>query len=170
MRCIPILTVALALAGSGCGYMVGGAYPPEVRTVAVPIFESNALRRGVEFQLTEAVQDQIKMRTPFLIAKEPYADTRLTGRIVAVDKRNLTISPLDQGREIQLDYAVEVTWEDLETGRILQQRNITLAPDVVQLVAQSEFAPELGQSYATATQEAVDRLARQIVDMMEAPW
>lgn len=165
-RLIPSLALLLV----GCGYMIGGAYPPEVRTVAVPIFESDSNRRGIELQLTEAVQHQIKTRTPFLIAKQPYADTILTGRIVSADKRMLTISPLDLPRELQLDLAIHVTWEDARTGRILQERNLPLDPDTVHLVAQAEFAPELGQSLATASQEAVDRLAIRIVDMMESPW
>ncbi len=169
-RALGLLLLVQSTSLSGCGYMVGGAYPAEVRTVAVPIFESNSYRRGIEFQLTEAVQKQIKTRTPFLIGKEPYADTKLTGRIIALDKRQLTPSPLDQPRELQLDLAVHVTWEDLRTGRLLQERNIPLDPDVVHLVAQAEFAPEVGQSRETAAQEAVDRLATRIVDMMESPW
>jgi hypothetical protein len=41
---------------------------------------------------------------------------------------------------------------------------------MLQLAAQAEFAPEVGQSLATGDQTAIDRLARNIVDMMEKPW
>src|SRR5215510_4489668 len=72
---------------AGCGYMVGGAYAPEVSTVHVPTFGSDTYRRGFELQLTEAVQKQIQLRTPYRLAKPPEAQTRLEGRIISIDKR-----------------------------------------------------------------------------------
>ena len=48
----------------------GGPYDPQVRTVEVPVFESNSYRRGVDLQLTEAVQKQIQLRTPFRVVKD----------------------------------------------------------------------------------------------------
>jgi hypothetical protein len=41
---------------------------------------------------------------------------------------------------------------------------------VSHLFATGNFAPEVGQSLTTATQQAIDAMARQIVDLMEAPW
>jgi hypothetical protein len=163
---------ALVLTGlcTGCGYMVGGNFQPDVRTVHVPVFQSFSNRRGLEYQLTEAVQKQIKTRTPFRLAKEPHAQTRLTGRIIEMKKNVLGETPQDDPRQLQLRLAVEVTWEDLQTGQILAQQQIPLAPSIRQLVSQSEFAPEVGQSLATGTQQAVDDLATQIVDLMEVPW
>lgn len=164
------LVIACWAVLAGCGYMVGNAHRPDIRTVHVPLFESDADRRGFEFQLTEAVQKEIQQRTAFRLVKEPMADTRLRGRIIDISKRPLTESAFDDPRELQLSFAVQVAWEDLDTNRILAQQNIPLEPQFISLSSQSEFAPEVGQSLATGTQAAIDRLARQIVDMMEAPW
>ena len=41
---------------------------------------------------------------------------------------------------------------------------------MVPLVGRAGFAPEVGQSLATANQQVVNDLAQQIVDMMEMPW
>lgn len=160
----------LALFATGCGYVVGSPYGSEVRSVYVPMFTSVTFRRGLEFQLTEAVQKQIQMRTPYRLLKEPDADTRLTGKIVSDNKSLLGETGFDDARELQLNLVVEVTWEDLRTGQILAQQRVPLSPDVVTLTSQAEFAPEVGQSRATAERAAVDRLARSIVDMMETPW
>lgn len=160
----------LLLLSSGCGYMVGAPYQPHIQSVHVPTFSSSSFRRGVEFELTEAVQKQIQNVSHFRITKEPYADTRLTGRIVHLNKRVLGESALDDPRALQLSLAVQVTWEDLRTGEILEQQDIPIEPDMVHLVATGELAPEIGQSYATGKQQAIDRMARQIVQMMEAPW
>jgi hypothetical protein len=159
-----------ALCASGCGYTVGNAFQGNVRTVYVPIATSEDYRRGTEFQLTEAVLNQIKVRTPFRIAKSESADTKLTMKIKSMRKTVLGTTANNDPRELQVQYAVDVIWEDLRTGRILAQRQVSLEPDVSHLFSTGDFAPEVGQSLATATQEALDKMARQIVDLMEAPW
>ena len=155
---------------SGCGYMVGSPNACDVQTVAVPIFTSDSFRRGFEFQLTEAVKKQIQAQTAFRIAEEPYADTRLTGHIVDIRKGVLSETAFDDPRQLQLTLAVMITWEDLRTGQILAQQQIPLPPDATLLVGQADFAPELGQSLASANQQLMDRLAHDIVGRMEMPW
>jgi hypothetical protein len=159
---------AIALC-TGCGYMVGGAYAPEVTTVHVPTFGSDSYRRGFELQLTEAVQKQIQLRTPYRLAKPPHAQTRLEGRIVSIDKRVENQNRFDDPRELEFAMGIEVRWIDERTGQVLGAREIPFDVQMTQLAAQTSFAPETGQSLATATQQAVDQLARQIVGMMEAP-
>ena len=153
----------------GCGYTIGPAFSPGVRTVAVPIFQADVFRRGIEFQLTEAVQKELKLRG-LRIAEAPYAETRLTGRIVSYNKNMLTESATDDPRELQLNLTAVVTWEDLRTGEILNQQEIPLPPDAMAFTSTAEFAPEIGQSLASANQQLVERLARDIVNKMEMPW
>lgn len=162
-------TLALAPFATGCGYNLGAPYNPEIRTVYVPIFQSKVRRRGYEYQLTEAVQTKIKSRTPFRLAKEEDADTRLLGKITSAEKRVLGLSSGSDARELQMDIVVEVTWEDLRSGEIMQSTAVP-APEIVKLQAQGDFAPEVGQSLATADREAIERLATRIVEMMEMPW
>jgi outer membrane lipopolysaccharide assembly protein LptE/RlpB len=161
---------AAVLAASGCGYTIGNQFQQNVQTVYVPICTTEDFRRGTEFQLTEAVQKQIQERTPFRLAKDDRADTKLTMKIKSIRKTVLGTTAQNDPRELQLQYAVEVVWEDLRTGRILAQNKVSIEPEVTRLFAQSEFAPELGQSLATGTQEAIQKMARQVVEMMEAPW
>lgn len=166
-RCLLTLTMLLL---SGCGYRAGNVYGPEVRTVDVPIFQNDTFRRGLEYQVTEAVHREIQTHTPFRLAKGREADTRLTGRIVEARKNVLGETRQDDPRELQLSLMVRVTWEDLRTGQLLAQQEVPLQPQSIPTVGQAEFAPEIGQSLATATQDATERLARQIVHMMESPW
>lgn len=164
------LLLVVLLWTSGCGYVVGGAYAPDIRSIHVPTFTSDSFRRGVELQLTEEVQKQIQMRTPYRLTRAENADTRLTGHIVEIRKDVLGETRYDDVRELQYSWAVAVTWEDLRSGQVLSQQHIPIGPDTVQLVANAEFAPEVGHSLATATQDAVEDLAQQIVGMMESPW
>ncbi len=168
------VVVAVLLLGamgvSGCGYMVGGGFSPNIRTVHVPTFTSDSFRRGFELQLTEAVQKQIQQRTPYRLTNGPGAETRLTGHIVEIRKDVLGENKYDDARELQFSIALEVRWEDLRTGQILAQQQVPLGNNTAHLIAQADFAPEVGQSLATATQDAVDGLASQVVQMMESPW
>ncbi len=160
----------LLLVLSGCGYTVGNGFSPDIKTVSVPTFENDTNRRGLELQLTEAVQKRIQNGTPYRLARGANADTRLTGRIVQVRKDVLGENANDDPRQLQLSIMVRVTWENLRTGEILAQQEVPIAPESIPLIAQAGFAPELGQSQATATQIVIDQLARQITNMMETPW
>ncbi len=166
--CVGAITLLLVL-GSGCGYMVGQPYNPTVRTVEVPIFETSSHRRGLDTQLTEAVQKQIQLRTPFRLVKDG-GDTKLSGRIVDLRKSVLGETRFDDPRELQINLVLDVVWEDTRSGKVLAQEQYSLAPELVALRSQADFAPEVGQSLATALQQSINQMARQIVGLMESPW
>ena len=133
-RCLAGLSGGAMLALSGCGYTVGAPYATDIRTIHVPTFECNDFRRGFDLQLTEAVHKQIQSRTSYRLAKEPGADTRLTGRIISIDKRVPNQNRFDDPRELELSIGVEVKWEDLRTGQVINQQTIPLEGNVAQLV------------------------------------
>lgn len=45
-----------------------------------------------------------------------------------------------------------------------------LIPPTIRIVATGRMLPELGESYVTAQQKAIDQLATNIISMMEKPW
>jgi hypothetical protein len=170
LRALSSIVCAALFCASGCGYTIGNAFQGNVRSVYVPIATSDDFRRGYEFQLTEAVLNQIKDRTPFRIAKNDAADTKLTMKIKSIRKTVLGTTADNDPRSLQVQFAVDVIWEDMRTGRILAQRQVSLDPEISHLFATGTMSPEVGQSLATATQQAMNSMARQIVDLMEAPW
>jgi len=157
-------------AASGCGYMLGTPTYQGVRTVHVPVFKNTSFRRNVDYLLTEAVQKEIRTRGGYRLDDAETADTILRGRIVEIRKNPLSETRFDDPREIQLMVGAEVTWVDRRSGQILQQRTFPLGSALSQSVSNVSFAPEVGQSLASAQQEAASRLAAQIADMMEVPW
>ena len=165
-----LLSLCLLTATGGCGYTVGSPFSADIRTVYVPTFTTSSNRRGLEYQLTEAVQKQIQERSHFRLANEAEADTILRGRIVDGTKRTLGQTSNSDPRELQLNLQVEIIWENARTGELLRKEQVDIAPEALQMVAQSEFAPEVGQSLASGNREVIDRLARDIVNRMEMPW
>jgi hypothetical protein len=170
-RVVKCLVLALAFTMlHGCGYTVGPAFDGEVQSVYVEIFSTNTFRRTLEIQLTEAIQRQVQTESPLILAKEHNADTKLTGRIVGAKKRALGQTGFDDARQIEADIRIQVSWEDLRTGELLKQQDVDLPTDMINLKTEGVFAPEVGQSLATAHQIAIEKMAREIVQMMEAPW
>jgi len=164
------LVLCVCLLTAGCGYMLGSPNHPGIRAVHVPVFTSESHRRNLEYLLTEAVQREIKQRSEIRLENSPLADTILRGHIVDVRKDSLGETSFDDPRELQLSIGVHVTWEDRRTGRILAEQHFPFQPDVRHEVGEADFAPEVGQSFATAAQTATNRLAYQIVDLLEMPW
>ena len=164
------LGLLLTLANVGCGYTVGKDFRTDIQSVAVPIFENTTNRQGIEYQLTEAVQKEITKRSHYRLSKGLNADTRLTGKIIGFRKDVLGETAQDDPRELQVTLMVQVRWEDLRTGELIAEQEMPLTPEALPITGQSEFSPELGQSLATAMDDALNSMARKIVNLMEVPW
>ncbi len=169
---LALAAVALALFGGCAGYRVGAAslYPPDIQTVYVPIFESESYRRNLGERLTEAVIKEIQLKTPYKVVGTPQADSVLTGKILGDTKRVVVEDTNDQPRETDVNLVVQVSWLDRRGNLVAGQRNVPIPPSVVELGQSGVLIPEYGQSGATAQQQAIQRLARQIVALMETPW
>lgn len=171
---IPALVLLISLTALlGCaGYQLGSQtlYRQDIRSVYVPMFESDSFRRFLGEQLTEAVVKRIEKVTPYKVVSNPGADSVLSGRIVSETKRIVTENAYDDGRDVEATFRVEVSWTD-RSGQVLGQNSaFPLPPSLVVINQSAQFLPEGGQSLGTAQREAIQRLAKQIVDQMEMPW
>jgi hypothetical protein len=199
-RCWPLLaTVCLSSCASDgqidipyLGYTTRPNYDTRIHTVYVPMFENRTYRDnsrdGLEQELTLALVQAIEAVTPYkVVGPNAQADTELKGVILTYNKLLLNRNQLNEVREAETDLTVELTWKDLRTGEILSQIKPRLEvlpptldsplPPVVAPVArpvpvnsQAGFIPELGESMRSARKKNVDRMAVQIVSMMEKPW
>jgi hypothetical protein len=168
-----LIGVCVALLAGGCArYQIGHAtlFRPDLRTVHVPVFESDSVRRSLGERLTEAVVKEIEARTPYKVVGMSDADSTLSGRIVSETKRAIAENRNDDVRGIETELSVEVRWLS-RRGEILMQRSSIPLGSLATLVSEdSRFFPEAGQSLALAQQDAIDKLAREIVGQMEVWW
>ena len=167
------LAMAIMLLSSlaGCaGYQVGvdSMYLPGIRTVHVPIFETETYRRFQGEMLTEAVIKEIEANTPYKVVDAASADSILSGSIVSMQKRVLAENVFDDPRELETAFHIQVRWTDRRGDPLAPQASIPMFD--VSFTQPATFVPEVGQSVATAQQEAIRRLARQIVGQMNVPW
>jgi len=163
----------LLLLISGCaGYQLGNQslYPTDIHTVYVPMIQSTSFRRNMGERLTEAVVKEIENRTPYKVVTDPNADSVLNGIIFEEGKRVLVPILTGDAREVQATIKVRVSWVDRKGIAIREEKAIPLPAELVEVTGTGNFVPEVGQSVATAQQEAICRMAQQIVGLMEKPW
>ena len=170
-----MLTAAFAVlvsAGGCAGYQVGHAtmFRPDLRTVHVPVFESDSFRRNLGERLTEAVVKEIESRTPYKVVDSASADSVLNGRIVAETKRAIAENRNDDVRGLATELTVEVHWLSRRGEMLMQRSSIPFGPLMTIVSQDATFFPEAGQSLVVAQQNAIDKLAREIVGQMEIWW
>jgi len=144
-------------------YAWKGLYRQDVKTVAVPIFINRTYHRGVEFNLTKAVINQLESRTPYKVVPKEQADTILEGQIIDVEVHTQSRSQTAGIPQEQLYIViVNFTWKDLRTGQILVTRH--------SFGQTAPYYPTLGEEQFAGSQENLERLGLAIVEELQADW
>jgi len=151
-RKITVVT-GLLLAGGICaglcgcaGYTNTALYPQGIGSVYVEMFDNQSFRRGVEFELTDALAKRIEAQTPYKIVSDRDRADRQTGR--ALEK------------EVQLQ--AEVSWKNLKTGELLINYKT--------VSASASYSEWQNQGFAYGSALAANNLAKRIVEMMASDW
>ncbi len=153
-----LLSAYCILLSSGCGYHVAGRgdrLPPDVKTIAVPIFTNESTRFRIEQTLAAAVTREFIERTKFHVTTDPsQADAVLKGTVRDVRAGVVTFD-LRTGRatalQVQVTANVELT--DTHTNKTLFSNPAYVFREEYEI---SQSNPELFEE----AQPALDRLAR----------
>jgi hypothetical protein len=171
---LPIFLFLIFLSSlSGCaGYQIGqrSLYRPDIRTVYVPMVHSTTYRRYLGERLTEAIVKEIELKTPYKVVDSDAADSVLTVKLVSESKKILTENFYDEPRDIETDFFVQLSWVDRRGDLIMNHNDLPAEPLLLNIGQTASFVPEAGQSITTAQQEAIQRLAEQVVGQMELAW
>lgn len=147
----------------GCGYSSEGLYRGGVKTVYVEMFQSKEFRRGIEFQLTEAVRKEIDRRTPYRNAPKEKADTIITGEVLEWREATMGRSfGIALPRETAGTLTIRYRWQDMRTGKLLA--------DQPKLSTTVEYVRPTGETVYNARDDAAGRMARKVVDGMATSW
>jgi hypothetical protein len=113
---------------------------------------------------------EIEDRTPYKVTGDSNADSVLTVRITGDTKRLVVQNRYHEPRELEVALNVQACWLDRQGNLIRQSQPIPIPLELVSVTESASMVPEVGQSVATTQQKAIQRMAQQIVAMMEAPW
>jgi Lipopolysaccharide-assembly len=172
MRSLNLLAVCLPVLVGCARYQVGAGslYAPDIATVYVPMIESDSYRRDLGERLTEAVVKEIELKTPYKVVGTPDADSILSVHLLGDSRRTIVENGFDDPRLSEVAMYSEVSWLNRRRQPIAPVQTLGLPPELVRIDQTSNLIPEVGQSVAVSEQQAIERLAEQIVGTMEAPW
>jgi serine/threonine-protein kinase RIO1 len=147
---------------SGCGYSQKSLISRKINSIYIPIFDNATFRRGLEFELTKAVKDEIMSRTSLRIVQKDSADTILSGSIRDVKENVLTQNSRDNIVESQVKIYADITLSDRRTERVLISRS--------NLNGAAEFITGRGENVQSGIEEGIANLAKVIVNNLEEEW
>ena len=166
MRLFALAPVSLALlALSGCGYHALGAathLPPDVKTLAVPVFATRTEAYHTEVVVTDAVIREFTARTRFRVTPgaAPDADAVLHGTILKEMVAPLTYnSSTQESSSFLITLVVSVTLNGRDGKVLYENKNYVYRQQYQSTTNLSSFFEE-----SPAAQERLSRdFARQLV-------
>ena len=166
--CCCALVQFAALSLCGCAqiqsYSNESLFPTEVQSVRVEMFENQSFRRGVEYDLSEALAKRIEAETPYkIITSKDRADTVISGQITNISEAVLS-TERQTGRPMESEVHLQavVTWKNLNNAELLlDSRTVS---------ASATYSIWQNQSFDYASSRAANNLAEKIVEMMEKEW
>lgn len=162
-RCGVLPFIGLMALLGGCGYTTEPLYRTSIDSVYVEMFQSREFRRGIEFQLTEALRKEIDRTTPYHNAPREKADTVLSGEILEWREQTLGRDFVTNlPRETAATLAIRYRWKDQRTGKLLV--------DQPRFITTIQYVRPAGETTYNAREDATVRAARLIVQSMESPW
>ena len=161
MKTIAMVAGLCGLMLAGCGYTSKSVWRQDVKTVAVPIFDSISLRRGLEFDLTRAVATELMRRTGYTPASNRDADTILLGTITDYRTPVIVEDSRDHPYEYTIAVTMKLTWQDQRTGNVLFEDEVSETADVV---------VQAGGDVSSARDRAMAKLAQTVVNRLLRDW
>ncbi len=119
------LLSVLSLIVTACGYYsFKGSLPSHLKTVAVPLFYSQAQEPEVAEELTNAVIDKFIADNTLKVTDEDKADLIITGTIQAIPPpRPAIVKSGEEVAEMRIKVTVKVKCEDVHMNKTLFNKN-----------------------------------------------
>lgn len=164
------LLTAFCLLLSACGYHVAGKgdrLPPDVKTIAIPIFVNKSPRFKIEQTLSAAVTREFIERTKFQITPDPaHADAVLRGTVTGVSS-GVAAFDLTTGRAstLMIQVIANVQLVDSRTKKVLFSNPSYAFREEYQI---SQSSPSLFEEDEPALKRLSQDMARTLVtDILE---
>lgn len=165
---LPLAFLFACLYLCGCkgmfGYSNESLFPQNVSTVCLEMFDNRTFRRGVEYELSDALAKRIEADTPYkIVSSQDRADTVINGQIMSINESALSLErEMGNVLEKEVEVRAVVNWKNLKTGELLITNQ--------QVSASASYSPYQKQDFSYGSSIAANNLARKIVELMEKKW
>ena len=165
---VVVCSCGFCLEFCGCdgiaGYSNEPLFPEDIRSVCLEMFDNQTFRRGVEYELSDALAKRIEADTPYkIVSDSDRADSVMSGQIVSIGEMALSVDrELGTVLEKEVELRAVVNWKNLKTGRLMM--------DQLKVSASASYSRYQQQDFKYASSLAANNLARKIVEQMERKW
>jgi len=155
---LPFITAIL-----GCSfYSFSSSGASHIKTVAIPIFQDETAEFGIKEKITDAIVEKFTRDNTLQVTGRRRADSIINGKILTVKDEAGAFTTDESVKEIQVFLTVSAQFEDLKKRKLVWQGEIsqwgTFNPDSV------------AQSRDTAIDEAIDKIATDILNKSVSGW
>ncbi len=123
-----LLALLGALILAGCGYHARGFetnLPPEIHSVAIPIFANRTDLTGIETDFTRALVDKFVSSKRLTVTTRDSADALLTGTVRYFLATPVAVTSTSQvSTEYRATLTVEFTFQAVKEGKVLYRESM----------------------------------------------
>lgn len=139
----------------GCGYRLRGTgsfLPPNVKTIAVPMFKNMTTRFELDVKLTQSVIDELVARGKVRVSGSPEnADAVLIGEISGFSVNPIGFSSQNTADRYNIIIVARIVLRDLTSQKVIFSNPA--------FVYQDEYEVPQGTSYETWETQALSKVA-----------
>ena len=149
---------------TGCrAYSFSGSANPNIKTVAVPVFDDRTAEFGIKEQLTNAIVQAFTAENTLRIADRRVADSVLQGTLLRINEQAGVYTQADEVQEIRVYLVVQIKYEDAKKRKTIWEEQLT------QFGVYSPRAAGSGDRQNAIT-EAVGKIATEVINKTVSGW
>lgn len=118
------LIAALLIIIPNCGYHFSGeglGPRPELRKIAIPVFQNNTSEAGLEGRFTAALRNEFILRSQFQLVPVEQAEVIFHGRITNISASRVAQREVQATIESRLFITVSIRCVEVKTGQVIWQ-------------------------------------------------
>ncbi len=166
-----ILLGVFLLFHGACGYTNKTTLPRNIRTIHINTFQNKvplgkiyAYEPGLEIKITNAIIRRLHIDGNLKVVDKEKADAILEGDLISFDQEGVRFSGLERIEEYRLYLVAALRLRDRKTGEMIWEEQ-NFSGDASYFVLGPRTV-----SRGEATEKAIDRLARNVVDRIVEDW
>jgi len=157
---VTVCTIGLA----GCGpYSFSGSGNPNIKTVAVPVFNDQTAEFGIKEQLTNTIIELFTRDNNLKIADRRTADSIVNGTLLRVVEQAGVYTKSEQVQEIRVTLTVHIKYEEVKKRKVIWEEDLTQF---------GTYTPGDASSgdRQSAISQAVAKIAEEVINKSVTGW
>lgn len=166
MRRLTVITIALVVAGVGCGYYgTSSRTAKDIKSIAVPFFENKTPEPNLEIIVTERVIDNLVTDNTLSVKDEAYADAVLEGKIVSFQNVPFSFNRDLNAEEYRVVISVEASLYSRRLDQPIWEKQVIKGDGAYFIDTNQE-----GFRYDDALAEAIKEITDRILNLTVQDW